>query len=400
MISVKIFYLFILLGAFIFYIMYIDILALLLLVFLFVLPVLTFILFFYSRNRLDFNLKVTEECISKNKPLNLDIIIKNKCLIPLSRVDIKIKYKNELLTKWNEFVITTSVRAKNTHTITALVTSLNCGSITAKIDTITVYDLLLIFKKKYKSKKIPLSESTISTVVFPNIHPIETEVTSSNIVDYESDYMSKTKKGDDPSEIFDIHEYIEGDKLNRIHWKLSARSDEIYVKDFSLPVSNNTCLLINSRISPAKDENSALNSFDTAIESLASVSFSLCENEVIHNVISFDSHKEEFIKSEVSDIEHCRYAISEILKSSDSDFSQSVLLTYLSNEYKNNQRLIYFTTEINKQELSFILDNDIKNITILCSDEPAYECYPLPEEIEIVVIKNGEISKGIQQIRL
>lgn len=45
------------------------------------------------------------------------------------------------------------------------------------------------------------------------------------------------KKGDDPSEIYDIHKYQEGDSLKNIHWKLSAKYDSILVKENALAVS-------------------------------------------------------------------------------------------------------------------------------------------------------------------
>ncbi|NDO43034.1 DUF58 domain-containing protein [Thomasclavelia cocleata] len=45
------------------------------------------------------------------------------------------------------------------------------------------------------------------------------------------------QKGDDPTEIYDIHKYREGDLLKNIHWKLSAKYDDVLVKDNALSVS-------------------------------------------------------------------------------------------------------------------------------------------------------------------
>ncbi len=44
------------------------------------------------------------------------------------------------------------------------------------------------------------------------------------------------RKGDDPTEIYDIHKYQEGDQLKNIHWKLSARYQDILVKDNAMLV--------------------------------------------------------------------------------------------------------------------------------------------------------------------
>ena len=44
--------------------------------------------------------------------------------------------------------------------------------------------------------------------------------------DSDSPEFSKVKSGDDPSEIFDLHPYREGDAVNLIHWKLTEKMDK------------------------------------------------------------------------------------------------------------------------------------------------------------------------------
>ena len=41
--------------------------------------------------------------------------------------------------------------------------------------------------------------------------------------------------GDDPSEIFGVREFRAGDKMQSIHWKLSAKSDDLLVRENSQP---------------------------------------------------------------------------------------------------------------------------------------------------------------------
>ena len=84
-------------------------------------------------------------------------------------------------------------------------------------------------------------ESTFTIV--PDYIPIENNIANYAEMGLETDDYSKTSKGDDPSEIFDIHEYHDGDKINRIHWKLTAKQDKTMVKDYSLPISNSIVLM-------------------------------------------------------------------------------------------------------------------------------------------------------------
>ena len=41
--------------------------------------------------------------------------------------------------------------------------------------------------------------------------------------------------GMDSQEIFDTRYYRQGDLLKNIHWKLSAKADDLLVKEFSMP---------------------------------------------------------------------------------------------------------------------------------------------------------------------
>lgn len=52
--------------------------------------------------------------------------------------------------------------------------------------------------------------------------------------------------GDDPAEILKLREYREGDRMNRIHWKLSARTDMLIVKEMSMPLGCNVVLFLNT----------------------------------------------------------------------------------------------------------------------------------------------------------
>ncbi len=400
MISVKIFYILLLLAAFVFYIMYIDVLAVILFVFLLLMPIVSFILFLYSRKKIDISLKTSSDSVSKNDAIILNLIIENKSFVPFSKAEIEIKYKNDLLNVWENYVVTTSVRASSTQRVSAVIKSEFCGSITARIESIKLYDLLLLFKKKYKAKKIKASKTLVNSIIFPEIRELDFEVNNANIVDYESDYMSKTQKGDDPSEIFDIHEYVPGDKLNRIHWKLSAKSEETYVKDFSLPVSNNTCLLFNSKIKDKSDLIKSLKLFDICIEGLLSFSYSLCENEVIHNVVCYNDTSDEFEKKIVTDFDECRYAVYEILKNKNSESEKSVICTFLDSDEDKKQKVIYFTPEITKAELDYVSERDDDNITIICADEIAYDCYPIKDNVRLILVKSGNISESVLQLKI
>ena len=48
------------------------------------------------------------------------------------------------------------------------------------------------------------------------------------------------KKGSDYSETFQLREYVPGDSIKQIHWKLSEKLDKLVVREASLPVQKST----------------------------------------------------------------------------------------------------------------------------------------------------------------
>ena len=53
----------------------------------------------------------------------------------------------------------------------------------------------------------------------------------------------QNRKGNDPSEMFDIREYVPGDDIRSIHWKLSGKTDQLILRESSEPSHYNMVLL-------------------------------------------------------------------------------------------------------------------------------------------------------------
>ena len=53
----------------------------------------------------------------------------------------------------------------------------------------------------------------------------------------------QNKKGNDPSEIFDVKDYTPGDDLRFVHWKLSGKADHLIIRQPSEPTHYHAVLL-------------------------------------------------------------------------------------------------------------------------------------------------------------
>ncbi len=67
----------------------------------------------------------------------------------------------------------------------------------------------------------------------------------------ESERFSATKPGGDPSELYDIRDYRPGDRMNRVHWKYTAKNSRLMVQDYGFPIACDTAIFID--VSGEKD---------------------------------------------------------------------------------------------------------------------------------------------------
>ena len=107
----------------------------------------------------------------------------------------------------------------------------HCGGKNLVIKDYYQYDCLNLFcLKKRCNHQIPVT-------IYPKKMEFDFEMYQRYLPKDGQEVYAIDQKGDDPTEIYDIHKYQEGDSLKNIHWKLSAKYGSILVKDNALAVS-------------------------------------------------------------------------------------------------------------------------------------------------------------------
>lgn len=107
--------------------------------------------------------------------------------------------------------------------------------------------------------------------------------------DAESFKYSQFRKGDDPTEIFGIREYVPGDSAKAIHWKLSAKSGEMMIREFGFPIDSNIIILLDK--SPLEINESKI---DNDLDELVSISDELRRMDIAHDIGYYDHARREF----------------------------------------------------------------------------------------------------------
>lgn len=108
-------------------------------------------------------------------------------------------------------------------------TEVMCGEASVECDNIWVSDLFGLFRFKGKSAE------KLNTVIYPEKVRLKVELAKKFAGSSKEDGMLQNRKGNDPSETFDIREYVPGDDIRSIHWKLSSKTDTLILREASDP---------------------------------------------------------------------------------------------------------------------------------------------------------------------
>lgn len=114
-----------------------------------------------------------------------------------------------------------------------------CGVTDVVCRAVQVQDVFRLFRG------IMTPFETVSTTVYPRGCSIDVEMSKTTIGAAWDEGKMQNKKGNDPSEIFDIKEYAPGDDLRFIHWKLSGKADHLIMRQPSEPTHYHAVLLLD-----------------------------------------------------------------------------------------------------------------------------------------------------------
>lgn len=194
----------------------------------------------YMRHYVSVTMEGPEKLVHCFDMIPVTIHIHNHGFLPLTHLRIRVWYSNTFGCDRQKQWICAYADGRCDASVTVHVTSDYCGVLRVQTDKLYIGGYLRLFGF---TKKCGLN---LDVPVFPKLFDVSFEI-SSKIRDFigESDTYSKEKSGDDPSEVFDIREFRPGDRMQRIHWKLTARLDDFMVKEFSRPVGYPVVVFFN-----------------------------------------------------------------------------------------------------------------------------------------------------------
>ncbi len=280
-----------------FYILYEGVLSLMLFSFLLLLPVVLTVCSLIARAGISVEVEVTQHTCSTNQSIPIMVRVRNKTIIPVPSAEIRLVYTVSSSGTSERILINTPVFPKNSQQLETSFSSGHLGSVTVGIDKVKLFDILRLTRLRLSKKQIAVHDNEI--MILPEAFELSNPVHDYSDAGLDSDVYSQDKPGDDPSEIFGLREYSDGDKLSRVHWKLTAKTDTLMVKDYSMSLADSCLLLVDTFLPDSTPESADV--YDTIIRMAVSLSALLSTNEIRHRVAVFNTHTDEIDEMQVTD---------------------------------------------------------------------------------------------------
>lgn len=302
----KIIYLLVLAATVFFGIMYDGKFLLILMLFEVLFATAMFLMSWVLAYGISIRLEVKGPVASKEEMIPVEIYVKNNCWLPVNHIVMKLVLSNGFSGHGEKERVKGAVQGSSEVRIQCSISSRYCGQVQIMLERIKVYDYLMLFSRKRKMQE------KIQVNILPAVHHIEAEVSErTRRFPVEGEEYETHRSGDDPSEIYQVREFRNGDTLQRVHWKLSARTDELMTKEFSMPKGCKILFLLNFYWESSKGQ--MLDQMNAFLETAVSLSNALAREECPHYVAWYDKVHNELVRKQVENEESFYEMMEELL---------------------------------------------------------------------------------------
>ncbi len=293
-------------------------------------PIFMFLFLIFMKTRIDASVDSKNPMTEKDamdKParavVTLSLENRNK-ILPITKGIAKVRYENRFSGEVGRMRVNFSVDAGRKRDRRIVIPMDNCGNLAIKVEKVKIYDYLSIFAWKI-GKKYPTQHIL---VVPPTKEFYLGRDRWYNETDEDSDRFSPYKKGDDPSETFDIREFADGDKIQRIHWKLSVKTGNLMVKDGSLPLTKALHIFIDLCV-PGEGQERHKNG-NLLVQGIYSISLYMIDHAIPQHFIWYNRETDVVEERLVEHEEELLWMLQDLLSLKPSSTPSEIVEAYLA----------------------------------------------------------------------
>ena len=190
------------------------------------------------------------------------VTTENPDIIPLAAVEAEVVCTNLRTGEADSYMIRNTPRPKSTQTIDLEILPKNAGRYEIEVSSATLTDPLQL-----SGRQVACSDREYVTIM-PEIFDMQVSYASDAAM-LEGDRSADSRRGNDPGDVRAIRDYVPGDPVRNIHWKLSEKADKLLVKELGNPITDQFLLIL--------DTGHEVSQIPAALETIASVFVSLAE---------------------------------------------------------------------------------------------------------------------------
>lgn len=305
------------------------------------------------KGKIDVSMEPVIPIAEKNQEIPIAVVIQNRSKVSGVHVKLLVRVENLFTGEKEKFWGATTVGSHEVEKVDFSLKVKNCGNIDISLETCWIYDVFCILKEKWVGKEVQ------RVGILPECHLVSVEVTRKTrefIADAQE--YSDRESGDDPSEIYQIREYREKDSLHDIHWKLSAKTDELLVKEHGRPLGCVVLIWLNLQTNGKAGKNIP----PVILEVVASLSLSLLEAECVHMVAWYEAENRKIQKKRISKEENVYELLNRLLYIE--SYQENV-----DSQYEDAFRGIVFSSIVEVRTDGTVLINEEEKMRVSMQEE-------------------------------
>lgn len=300
----KLLYVAILIALLQFAILYPDPLAVLLFVMMICFPLVSYVVHLITIPFLSCSIESPSAITTTDAHYPFYFHIKNRSLFPIVRCVAVVEVRHLMLdiseTKHYSFAISSHCHTREKQELVMP----HHGTYELHLKQLICYSFFSLFqiKKRIRNKTTLIRLPSITPISPPDLLP--------NTPSFDGDSFSQTTSGDDPSEIFAIREFKDGDSMKKIHWKLSSKTDSFLVRDDSFPLTKRTILFFAVTQETADDFPTRL---DEALAFTLSLGLFFVSERIPYTFFWYDTNIKQLKHMIIETEEQCYFAFYQLL---------------------------------------------------------------------------------------
>ena len=189
------------------------------------------------KGKLDCEL-ITANEVYKNERMGYQLLVRNTSRLSVTQLNVHVIIEHTFTGKKESRHHTLSIPARSIEDFSFILPQKYMGQVTLRIKELTIKDSFSFFRSKRKS------DQKVSMLIVPNPYYLKLQriEQSSHVLQMPGVIPLKKENGE---ELADLAVYKPGDSVKNIHWKLSTKVDELYVKKHETMIGDSVMMTVD-----------------------------------------------------------------------------------------------------------------------------------------------------------